>query len=82
MDSLWSLMLPVTVNAFNFVIMRNFFQGVPESLEEAARIDGCSEFGVFVRIVLPLSVASIATIGLFYGVIYWNTYHARGPLHQ
>ncbi|MFC7457599.1 carbohydrate ABC transporter permease [Brachybacterium sp. GCM10030267] len=74
LDSLWSLILPVTVNAFNFVIMRNFFQGIPDSLEEAARIDGCSELGVFARIVLPLSIASIATIGLFYAVTYWNTY--------
>ncbi|WP_156762163.1 carbohydrate ABC transporter permease [Microbacterium karelineae] len=73
-DSLWSLILPVAINAFNFVIMRSFFQGIPESLEEAARIDGCSEFGVFLRIVLPLSLASIATIGLFYAVFYWNTY--------
>src|SRR5699024_561502 len=62
------------VNAFNLVIMRNFFQGIPDSLEEAARIDGCSEIGVFLRVVLPLSMASIATIGLFYAVTYWNTY--------
>ena len=74
LDSVWSLILPFTVNAFNFVIMRSFFQGIPDSLEEAARIDGCSELGVFIRIVLPLSVASIATIGLFYAVSYWNTY--------
>ena len=75
-DSLWSLIIPVAINAFNFVIMRSFFQGIPESLEEAARIDGCSEFGVFWRIVLPLSMASIATIGLFYAVFYWNTYQS------
>ncbi|WP_114561047.1 carbohydrate ABC transporter permease [Desertihabitans aurantiacus] len=74
LDSLWSLILPVTINAFNLVIMRNFFQGIPDSLEEAARIDGCSELGVFWRVVLPLSMASIATIGLFYAVTYWNTY--------
>lgn len=74
LDTVWSLILPVTVNAFNFVIMRSFFQGIPDSLEEAARIDGCSELGVFWRIVLPLSLASIATIGLFYAVAYWNTY--------
>ncbi|WP_156250123.1 carbohydrate ABC transporter permease [Pseudactinotalea terrae] len=74
LDTLWSLILPVTVNAFNFVIMRSFFQGIPDSLEEAARIDGCSELGVFWRIVLPLSLASIATIGLFYAVAYWNNY--------
>ncbi|MFD6179296.1 MULTISPECIES: carbohydrate ABC transporter permease [unclassified Isoptericola] len=75
-DSLWSLVLPVLINAFNFVIMRSFFQGIPDSLEEAARIDGCSDLGVFLRIVLPLSLASIATIGLFYAVYYWNTYQA------
>jgi len=74
LNTLWSLILPVTVNAFNFIIMRSFFQGIPDSLEEAARIDGCSELGVFWRIVLPLSLASIATIGLFYAVAYWNTY--------
>jgi putative aldouronate transport system permease protein len=74
LDSLWSLILPVLVNAFNFVIMRNFFAGIPESLIEASRIDGCSELGTFARIVLPLSMASIATIGLFYAVAYWNTY--------
>lgn len=74
LDTLWSLILPVTVNAFNFVIMRSFFQGIPDSLEEAARIDGCSELGVFWRIVLPLSLAAIATIGLFYAVAYWNNY--------
>ena len=74
LDSLWSLILPVTVNAFNLIIMRSFFQSIPDSLEEAARIDGCSDFGVFWRIVLPLSLASIATIGLFYAVAYWNTY--------
>jgi len=75
-DSLWSLIIPVAINAFNFIIMRSFFQGIPDSLEEAARIDGCSEFGVFWRIVLPLSMASIATIGLFYAVFYWNTYQS------
>lgn len=74
LNTVWSLILPVTVNAFNFIIMRSFFQAIPDSLEEAARIDGCSELGVFWRIVLPLSLASIATIGLFYAVAYWNTY--------
>jgi putative aldouronate transport system permease protein len=74
LNTVWSLILPVMVNAFNLIIMRSFFQGIPDSLEEAARIDGCSELGVFWRIVLPLSMASIATIGLFYAVAYWNTY--------
>lgn len=75
-DSLWSLIIPATVSAFNLIIMRSFFQAIPDSLEEAARIDGCSDLGVFLRIVLPLSLASIATIGLFYAVSYWNTYQS------
>src|SRR5699024_6129535 len=74
LDSLWSLVLPVTVNAFNFVIMRHFFPGIPGSLEASARIDGCSGLGVFLRIVLPLSAASLATIGLFYAATYCTGY--------
>ncbi len=76
MNTVWALIIPALINAFNLIIMRSFFQGIPDSLEEAARMDGCSEFGVFWRIVLPLSMASIATIGLFYAVAYWNTYQS------
>ncbi|WP_017813786.1 MULTISPECIES: carbohydrate ABC transporter permease [Paenibacillus] len=73
-DSYWSLILPVAINAFNLIIMRNFFQALPDSLEESAKIDGCNDFGVFFKIMLPLALPSIATISLFYGVTYWNTY--------
>lgn len=73
-DSLWSLILPVAINAFNLIIMRNFFQALPDSLEESAKMDGCTDIGVFFRIMLPLSLPSIATISLFYAVTYWNTY--------
>lgn len=73
-DSYWSLILPVSVNAFNMIIMRNFFQALPDSLEESAKIDGSTDFGVFFKIMLPLALPSIATISLFYGVTYWNTY--------
>ena len=73
-DSYWSLILPVAINAFNMIIMRNFFQALPESLEESAKIDGCTDFGVFFKIMLPLALPSIATISLFYAVSYWNTY--------
>ncbi|EOH86922.1 ABC transporter permease [Enterococcus asini ATCC 700915] len=73
-DSIWSLILPGTVSAYNMIIMRNFFQGIPDSLEESAKMDGCSNLGVFFRIVLPLSLPSIATISLFYAVAYWNSY--------
>ncbi|WP_410767786.1 carbohydrate ABC transporter permease [Fontibacillus sp. BL9] len=73
-DSYWSMVIPTAINAFNLIIMRNFFQALPESLEESAKIDGSNDFGVFFKIMLPLSLPSIATISLFYGVAYWNTY--------
>ena len=57
---------------WNMLIMRNFFMALPESLEEAAIIDGASPLQTLIRIVLPLSTASIATIGLFYAVWHWN----------
>ncbi|MFD1466542.1 carbohydrate ABC transporter permease [Lapidilactobacillus mulanensis] len=74
MDSLWSLILPSAVSAYNMIIMRNFFQGIPDSLEESAKMDGCTDWGVFFKIILPLSLPSIATISLFYAVSYWNNY--------
>lgn len=73
-DSYWSLILPVAINAFNLIIMRNFFQALPDALEESAKIDGSNDFGVFIKIMLPLALPSIATLSLFYGVAYWNTY--------
>ena len=73
-DSYWSLILPVAINAFNLIIMRNFFQALPDSIEESAKMDGCTDLGVFWKIMLPLALPSIATISLFYAVTYWNTY--------
>ena len=73
-DSLSSLYIPQAINVFNFIVMRTFFRQLPESLEEAAKIDGASDMGVLLKIVLPLSVPIIATIGLFYAVQYWNSY--------
>jgi putative aldouronate transport system permease protein len=73
-DSYFALILPVAVNAFNMIIMRSFFQNLPDGIEEAARIDGASDWGILFRIVIPLSMPAIATISLFYAVNYWNTY--------
>lgn len=73
-DSYWSLIIPVAINAFNLIIMRNFFQALPEGLEESAKIDGSNDFGVFLKIMMPLALPSIATLSLFYAVAYWNTY--------
>lgn len=73
-DSLWALILPSAVSTYNLVLMRNFFQSVPESLYEAASIEGETLVGYLVHIMLPLSGAAIATIALFYAVGYWNDY--------
>ncbi|WP_368859054.1 carbohydrate ABC transporter permease [Cohnella sp. GbtcB17] len=73
-DTVWALMLPFAINAWLLILMRNFFQGIPASLRESARIDGCSELGILVRIMLPLSLPIVATLSLFYGVGHWNEY--------
>ncbi|PRY59963.1 carbohydrate ABC transporter permease [Glycomyces artemisiae] len=74
LDSTWSLIVPGLISAFNMIVIRNFFQGLPEELIEAARIDGAGEWRIFLRIVLPLSKPVLAVMGLFYAVGYWNTY--------
>lgn len=73
-DSYAALIVPSAINAFNLIIMRNFFQNLPEGLEESAKIDGAGDWGILFRIVIPLSMPAIATISLFYAVTYWNTY--------
>lgn len=62
------------MNVYNLVLMRNFFEGIPQGLFEAARIDGCTPMGIFFRIVLPLSKAALASIGLMFAVGVWNDY--------
>ncbi|MGP4978021.1 carbohydrate ABC transporter permease [Brachybacterium tyrofermentans] len=73
-DSLWALILPTAVSAFNVIVVRAFFVNLPEELIDAARIDGASEWQIFRRIALPLSKAVLAVVGLFYGVGYWNAF--------
>jgi putative aldouronate transport system permease protein len=73
-DSYAALIVPVLVNTFNVIVVRAFFQGLPEELFDAARIDGAGELGILFRIVLPLSKAFIAVVGLFYAVSYWNSF--------
>jgi putative aldouronate transport system permease protein len=73
-DTLASLVLPIAVSSFNFIIMKTFFQQMPESLEDAAMIDGCNDLMYLLKVVLPLSGPILATIGLFYAVQYWNDY--------
>ncbi|XEC96312.1 carbohydrate ABC transporter permease [Paenibacillus tarimensis] len=88
-DSYAAVILPGAINAFNLIIIKNFFQQLPPGLEESARIDGCTDLGVLWRIVLPLSKPVIATFGLFYAVAHWNNFfsamlflndHTKWPL--
>lgn len=74
LDSYWSLILPVAVSAFNVIVVRSFIMGLPRDLIDSAKIDGATERQVLLRIVLPLSRAVLAVVGLFYAVGYWNAY--------
>lgn len=73
-DTLWSLMIPTAISAFNLIVLKNFFQQIPDGLEDSARIDGCNDLGILVRIVIPLSLPAMATFGLFYAVTHWNNF--------
>ena len=73
-NSMWILVVKHGINVYNLVLMRNFFEGIPGSLYEAAKIDGCSPMGIFFKIVLPLSKAALASIGLMFAVTVWNDY--------
>lgn len=74
LDSRWALIIPVAMSAYNLIIMRTAFQGVPVSLEESAKLDGANDFTVLFRIILPLSMPVIAVMILFYGVGHWNAW--------
>ncbi|GAA1391808.1 carbohydrate ABC transporter permease [Luteococcus peritonei] len=74
LDSYWALILPGLVSAFNIIVLRSFFMNIPQELFESARIDGASDWSIFTRLVLPLSKAVLAVIGLFYAVGYWNAF--------
>ena len=73
-NNMWILVVKHGMNVYNLVLMRNFFEGIPSSLYEAAKIDGCSPMGIFFKIVLPLSKAALASIGLMFAVTVWNDY--------
>ncbi|CAH1057549.1 carbohydrate ABC transporter permease [Paenibacillus pseudetheri] len=71
-NSFWVFIIPALVSVWNMIIFRTFFQGLPQGLEESAKIDGCGYWGTFLRIVLPLSGPVIATLSLFTAVNHWN----------
>jgi putative aldouronate transport system permease protein len=75
-NSIWAIIIPGAINTYYVLIMRSFFVSIPDELEEAAAIDGMSTYGIFLKIVLPLSKPIIATMVLFYAVDMWNNWFA------
>jgi putative aldouronate transport system permease protein len=74
LNSYWALIWPALTNAWSLIVVKSFMDSLPPELEEAARIDGCTDLGVFFRIVIPLSMPAIAAFTLFFAVSHWNTY--------
>ncbi|MCA5892228.1 carbohydrate ABC transporter permease [Isoptericola sp. NEAU-Y5] len=73
-NSMWAIVVPTAISVFNLLVMKSFFENFPTELEEAAAIDGLTTYGIFFRIVLPLSKAVLATMTLFYAVSQWNSW--------
>jgi putative aldouronate transport system permease protein len=71
-DSIWVLIIPALISPWNMFLMRNFFKSVDESLAESAKIDGANDLYIFYKIVLPISMPALATVGLFYAMAFWN----------
>ena len=74
-NTIWVLLFPSLCNAWNILLMRNFFNGIPDSLAESAKIDGANDIIILFRIIIPISLPGIATIGLFYALSYWNEWY-------
>ncbi len=74
LDSYWALVLPGAIGTFNLILVKNSFQQLPDSLEESAKIDGANDLFIFSKIVLPLSLPTLATFTLFYAVGHWNSF--------
>lgn len=73
-NTIWAILLPPAINVWYMIIMRTFFQGIPEELHESAYIDGANDLVIFARIILPLSKAVLATMVVFYAVWHWNSF--------
>ncbi len=74
-DSYLALIIPSAISTYNLVLMKNYMGSIPDSLMESARIDGCTEMGILIKIVIPVSIPIIAAVTLFYTVSHWNTYY-------
>lgn len=77
-NNLWVLILPGMISVFNLLVIKSYYESLPEALEESARIDGAKTYTILFRIILPLCLPVLATIALFYAVGYWNDYF--GPM--
>lgn len=74
LDSMWSMILPGAISTYNLIVMRSAFQNIPASLEESARLDGANDLVILFRIILPLTKATLAVVGLYYAVGHWNSW--------
>jgi putative aldouronate transport system permease protein len=73
-NSYWALWIPALVNTYNMLVMKTYFENIPDELEEAGKMDGCGQWRQLLQIILPLSKPVLATITLFYAVSYWNSF--------
>ncbi|MDR0449892.1 MAG: ABC transporter permease subunit [Treponema sp.] len=73
-DKIWAVIIPNAINTFYLFIMRTAFMGIPDSLEESAKLDGASQISILFRIYIPLSKAVLAVMILYYGVDHWNSW--------
>ena len=73
-NTLFALILPSAVQVFHLILIKNFFEGLPEALEESARIDGANNLQILFRIIFPISISMLVTVCLFTAVVYWNNY--------
>ncbi len=73
-NTIWAMLLPMAITTYNMIVMKTFFEQIPDSLEEAAKIDGANDIDVLFKIFLPCSIPSLVTIALFYAVYHWNAY--------
>ncbi|WP_246066794.1 carbohydrate ABC transporter permease [Paenibacillus koleovorans] len=76
LDTVWAMVIPGVINTFNVLIFRTFFEGLPEELFDAGRVDGMNDLGIFLRLVVPLSKPVFAAIGLFVAVGIWNNFYS------
>lgn len=74
LNTLLAVILPLAINTYNIILLKNFFDGIPKSIQESAEIDGCTPLATFIRVILPMSKPGIAAVSLFYVVTYWNNF--------